>query len=85
MKKFLILLLSLVFLFSCSAFAVGCKEKTKTPASTEEPGKTDDPSDPGEDPGDDDDPPVVEKLEITGPEDGVYGYTQRLRNYLTAT
>ena len=85
MKKFLILLLSLVFLFSCSAFAVGCKEKTKTPASTEEPGKTDDPSDPGEDPGDDDDPPVVEKLEITGPEDGVYGYTQKLRNYLTAT
>lgn len=79
-------------MLSCSAFAVGCKDKTETPSSAEEsetstdsaaPADSTDSVDSSE--SDDDNPPVAEKLEITGPEDGVYGYTKKLRDYLTAT
>lgn len=89
MRKLLIVLLNLIFLFSCSAFVAGCKEKTETPSSAEEQSEpteseeSEKSTDSIENP-DDDTEPTEEKFVITGPEDGVYGYTQKLRNYLTA-
>lgn len=51
---------------------------------TDEPDDPDNPDKPGGETDEPETPPVAEVLEITGPADGVYGYTKKLRNYLTA-
>lgn len=92
MKKILSIIMSLLCALSFALFAIGCKTKTpNTPSGNEQPGETPggDPGenpggDPGENPGGEPEEPIEEKLEITGPTGDVYGYRQKLREYLTA-
>ncbi len=82
---------------SFALFSVSCKSTNNgndnpgteqpgepdNPDNPDNPENPDNPDNPGGGTGEPETPPVEETLEITGPADGVYGYTERLRRYLT--